>query len=232
MFGKTKVKIVFTVVLSLLALMIVTLSTIYLSSRAAMRNENDEMLMTYIGLYDPENQREDFDKEDPPPLEHDNLFSEFPGMMQGKGHMRNEPGFRLSTFYSVAYSESGEIISINNGNNGLQSENTLLEIASAALERKKETGTYGSIYYRIADKDGYTLVAMIDGTIGDKNLELLFKQMLMIGAAAVAVLLAISVIVARIIVRPLEENDIRQKRFVSDAGHELKTPVAVISANS
>ena len=59
MFGKTKVKIVFTVVLSLLALMIVTLSTIYLSSRAAMRNENDEMLMTYIGLYDPENRQGD-----------------------------------------------------------------------------------------------------------------------------------------------------------------------------
>lgn len=234
MFSKTKVKIVFTVVLSLLALMIVTLSTIYLSNRVAMQNENDEMLRTYIELYDHEkqDQREEFDTESRPPSVQDNRFADFPGMMQGKGPMRNEPGFRLSTFYSVAYSESGEIIAVNNGNNGLQSENTLLEIASAALESKKETGVYGNIYYRVAEKDGYTLVAMIDGTLGDNNLQLLFKQMLIIGSAAVAVLLAISIIVAKSIVRPLEENDIRQKRFVSDAGHELKTPVAVISANS
>lgn len=33
------------------------------------------------------------------------------------------------------------------------------------------------------------------------------------------------------IVAPLEESYIRQKQFISDAGHELKTPVAVVNAN-
>ena len=33
------------------------------------------------------------------------------------------------------------------------------------------------------------------------------------------------------IVAPLEESYQRQKQFVSDAGHELKTPVAVVNAN-
>lgn len=47
-----------------------------------------------------------------------------------------------------------------------------------------------------------------------------------------AILFVISVFISHRIVRPLEENDKRQKRFVSDAGHELKTPIAVISANS
>ena len=56
--------------------------------------------------------------------------------------------------------------------------------------------------------------------------------MLLFGSLALAVLCAASVFLARWIVRPLEENDRRQKRFVSDAGHELKTPIAVISANS
>ena len=56
--------------------------------------------------------------------------------------------------------------------------------------------------------------------------------MLVIGAIATAVLFVISIFIARRIVRPLEESDKRQKRFVSDAGHELKTPISVISANS
>ena len=34
------------------------------------------------------------------------------------------------------------------------------------------------------------------------------------------------------IIRPLEENHIKQKQFISDAGHELKTPISVVSANA
>lgn len=86
--------------------------------------------------------------------------------------------------------------------------------------------------YLLDEKEGYTLVAMIDGTINDKNQKMLFQLMLIIGSVSVAVLFLISVFIARRIVRPLEENDKKQKRFVSDAGHELKTPIAVIAANS
>lgn len=34
------------------------------------------------------------------------------------------------------------------------------------------------------------------------------------------------------IITPLEQNDLRQKQFVSDAGHELKAPLSVISTNA
>ena len=34
------------------------------------------------------------------------------------------------------------------------------------------------------------------------------------------------------IIRPLEENHMKQKQFISDAGHELKTPISVVSANA
>ena len=37
---------------------------------------------------------------------------------------------------------------------------------------------------------------------------------------------------ARKIVNPLEESYHKQKQFISDAGHELKTPVSVVSANA
>ena len=42
----------------------------------------------------------------------------------------------------------------------------------------------------------------------------------------------LSVLLARKIVRPLEESYKKQKQFISDAGHELKTPVAVVNANA
>ena len=107
-------------------------------------------------------------------------------------------------------------------------------LAPCTQKRKsgKTNGRTGSITYLVEKRDGYTLVAMIDTTMNENNQSLLFRQMLIIGTAALAVLVVISIFIARLIVKPLEENDRRQKRFVSDAGHELKTPIAVISANS
>lgn len=233
MFNKTRRKIVSTVVLSLLALLAVTLTTIYLFNRAALLRNNEEMLRTYAERYDPSGQSDDpagYARPDGGPG--GPLDGDPPAPRDGKEPMRNEPQFRLSTFYSVTYAKTGEILTVDTGNNALQSEESLLGIASAARSSGKEFGSRGNIYYLVSDRGDYTLVAMLDGTIGDSNQQTLFREMLIVGGVAMVVLFVISIFIARGIVRPLEENDKRQKRFVSDAGHELKTPIAVISANS
>lgn len=228
MFNKTKRKIVFAIVLSLLALMAVTLATIYISNKIDMQRQNDEMLKTYVERYDPNGQPTGWGDE-----YHDvRPGGDIPDFSDGREPMRNEPQFRLSTFYSVAFSKDGEVIAVDNGNSALQSKETLIGIADAAVKSGKENGTSGNIHYLVSDRGEYTLVAMIDGTIGNRNQQALIKEMLIIGGAAMMILFVISIFIAKSIVRPLEENDKRQKRFVSDAGHELKTPIAVISANS
>ncbi len=234
MFNKTKRKIVFTVVFSLLILMTVTLTTIYVSNRIALDRESREMLMMYAERFSLENQSLHPEAGQRPDGGSDNRPGDMNGPHDGRddGHGRNEPEFRLSTFYSVAYSEDGEVLAVNNGQSGLQTEESLLETASSILNKGKKSGKIGNMTYLVEERDDYTLVAMIDRTISDNNQTLLFRQMLVIGSAALLVLVVISVFIARRIVRPLEENDKRQKRFVSDAGHELKTPIAVISANS
>ena len=230
MFNKTKRKIVFTVVFSLLALMIVTLATVYLSNRAALDRENRGMLKTFAERFSLENEAQE-DALPPDDAEPGTEETNPPPPPPGDRPGRNEPAFRLSTFYAVAVSENGEILAVNTGERDLQSEDSLIEIATSILNKGKKSGKTGGLTYLVEERDGYTLVAMIDGTINDKNQTLLFRQMLLIGTAATAILLLISIFLARRIVRPLEENDEKQKRFVSDAGHELKTPIAVVSAN-
>lgn len=230
MFNKTKRKIVFTVVFSLLALMIVTLATVYLSNRAALDRENRGMLKTFAERFSLENEAQE-DALPPDDAEPGSEETNPPPPPPGDRPGRNEPAFRLSTFYAVAVSENGEILAVNTGERDLQSEDSLIGIATSILNKGKKSGKTGGLTYLVEERDGYTLVAMIDGTINDKNQTLLFRQMLLIGTAATAILLLISIFLARRIVRPLEENDEKQKRFVSDAGHELKTPIAVVSAN-
>lgn len=234
MFNKTRRKIVFTVVFSLVILLFVTLSTIYISNRIAVERDSMGMLRTYADIYSqgepPEIRDGGVKPENSPDPGPGAKYG--PGDMRDIGHGRDVNVFRLSTFYSVAFSDDGGVISVNNGNDYLQSEESLIETASSILEKGRQNGKTGSMMYLVDKRDDYTLVAMLDETINDSNQILLFRQILIIGSAALVVLIIISVFIARRIVRPLEENDKRQKRFVSDAGHELKTPIAVISANS
>ena len=234
MFDKTRKKIVFTVVFSLLTLMTVTLATIFLSNRIALDRESREMLSMYVERFSLTGQP--FLPEEGQKPDGSNEFK--PGNIHGpheerdNGRGRNEPEFRLSTFYSVAYSKDGEVLAVNSGGSGLQTEDSLLETADYIINKGKTSGKTGNMTYLVDEREDFTLVAMIDRTISDNNQTLLFRQMMIIGSTALIILIIISNLIARRIVRPLEENDKRQKRFISDAGHELKTPIAVISANS
>ena len=73
------------------------------------------------------------------------------------------------------------------------------------------------------DDSDYILSALNNGACG-----YLLKD---IGAAALVVLFFLARYLAGKIVSPLEESYLSQRQFISDAGHELKTPVAVINAN-
>lgn len=123
----------------------------------------------------------------------------------------DEPMFRLSNFYTVAVDEAGTVLETVNEP---PTVHTNAELEELALDISADGGDYGTqdslAYYR-ADKDGYTLI---------------------FGAAAIVVFFFLSVYIAKRIVRPLEDSFEKQKRFISDAGHELKTPVSVVSANA
>ena len=113
----------------------------------------------------------------------------------------------------------------------MYSEEELINTAKELLEGNKQSGKSGHLSYTVRDKGGYTLVAFLDNTVSESSMNTLLHNFLIVGGAAVIALFFISLYLSKRIIRPLEENDRQQKQFISDAGHELKTPVAVIGAN-
>ena len=96
--------------------------------------------------------------------------------------------FRLSTFYSAAISEQGEILSVDAGQNGLYSESELIEIAKDILTAGGSSRKRGNLLYRVEVRDGYTLVAFMDNTVVSEGLLSLTRHTLIAGGIALIVL--------------------------------------------
>lgn len=225
MFSRSRKKIILSIMLSLILLLATTLSVILLASYREIRHRDFEMLERYVEIYTLERQP---GTETPPDFGPGNQSP--PG--QGDFSPDERSDYQLSTFYSVALSEDGTVLAVDNGVRGLYDEDKLVEIARKLLEEARSSGRLDNMSYMISVRSGYTLVAFIDNTIIDASMKMLLRNVLIVGGAAIVVLFFVSIVLSKKIIRPLEENDKQQKQFISDAGHELKTPVAVISTNA
>lgn len=220
MFKKSRRKIVVAIMSILLLLWISTLGIIYTSSYMEMTKKNGDMLRAHAAMYSLEHE-EDEKKPDKHAHEGD-----------ANPAFKDSPMFQLSTFYTVAISYDGEILETKNSQPSLHSEEELHDLAQSILQEEKERGVEKNLSFYSADKGGYMLVVFMDNTLINENAAMLLRYTLIFGAAALVVFFLISTKLAQKIVQPLEESYQKQKQFISDAGHELKTPVSVVGANA
>ena len=224
MFKKSRRKIVAAIMSVLVLLWVGTLGIIYTSSYFEMQKQNEQMLRSYAQMYNLPNT---FDQMMPPngPRPEGN-----PGFKPGFNP--ESPKFQLSTFYSVAVSYKGEILEIKNDSPTVYAGDDLARMAKDIIKDDKSTGTKDNLTFLKTDKNGYALVVFMDNTVVNESARSLFRYTLIFGGVALAVFFFLSRFLAQKIVAPLEESYQKQRQFISDAGHELKTPVSVVSANA
>lgn len=84
----------------------------------------------------------------------------------------------------------------------------------------------------MSDKPYGKIVVFLDQRISNGITDRLLLTSLIIGGISLLVLFFIALFLANFMVKPVEEAFKKQKRFISDASHELKTPISVISLNA
>ncbi len=224
MFKKSRRKIVAAIMSILVVLWVGTLGIIYASSYYEMANQNKEMLQAHAEMYVlPQSFNEVVPPGIPIPDGNQNITSSFD---------QQSPMFQLSTFYTVAMSYDGEILEIKNEPPTIYTDDELEKLAQNIIKGTKESGSQENLAFYKTDKGGYTLVTFMDNTVINESAMTLFRYTLIFGGAALVLFFFLSMFLARKIVHPLEESYQKQKQFISDAGHELKTPVSVVSANA
>lgn len=137
-----------------------------------------------------------------------------------------------SRFFSVDLDEDGQVIQTDTGQIAAVDEASAELYAQSALESGHTSGFLDDYRYLVLAEEGNTTrVIFLDcgRSLSSFRTTLLASVALsLLGLLAVLVLL---LILSHRIVRPVAESYEKQKQFITDAGHELKTPMTIISAD-
>lgn len=145
-----------------------------------------------------------------------------------------DQGIYSVRFFYVRYSENGEVQAVNTEHFETIDVESAKELAKKAVESNKELAYVNSSFKYIIDKgEGKSSTVYFMNMANEfESVSSIVKYSFIIGLSVYALLFVIVVLVSGRAVQPIVENTVRQKQFITDAGHELKTPIAIISANA
>lgn len=106
-------------------------------------------------------------------------------------------------------------------------------LGRAILKEKNDLGIYGNYrYYKHDTEGGATEIIFLNCATQQRSVKFVLYISIF---TLIAVLAGVTVAVwfmSRKIVKPFVDNLEKQKQFITDAGHELKTPLSIIDANA
>lgn len=146
--------------------------------------------------------------------------------------MTGEEVASLSNYYTMVLDEQGTIQTWESDRMDLYSQGILQEFADQVCESGKTAGRIDAQFFRLVNQEENRLLIVLDA-----RLELLAGRRVLRVTALVASLACLTLslgawFLIRRMVQPVDEAFRKQQQFVWDASHELKTPMAVISANA
>ena len=137
------------------------------------------------------------------------------------------PYFTVNVWGSTAYVTGGTYTDLEN-------TEELAAILTDCLSQNLQEGVVQDYHLRYLRRSNglYEKLAFVDMSMEQAMLREMMGSYLFIGAAALLLLLAAAVLLSWWATRPVERAWRQQRQFLSDASHELKTPLTVILSNA
>jgi len=142
--------------------------------------------------------------------------------------------FFSSNFFVVHYDNYGRAVFIDVSRIASLSEQDAADMASAIYEQGDTSGKIEQYRYMVRNsRNGLGKVIVCLDTSGEifSYLRVLFLS-IGIGIVCWIAMLLFVALLSKKAIKPIAENIEKQKQFVTNAGHEIKTPLAIIQSNT
>ena len=219
MIKKLRLKFVAVSMLLVTAVLLVVFLSMYTSARRNIQHTTRELLQRVISENTIQTPSSDSSSSD----DKRGALSLVPGT--GKVQL---------PFFTVEVWNNSTIYVTGGTYQNLESTTQLAKIVHQCLKRSSDEGVLHSysLRYLRYNNGFFTRIAFVDVSMEKSTLGALMTSYIQIGIASLLLLLGISALLSYWAVKPVEKAWIQQRQFLSDASHELKTPLTVILSNA
>ncbi|MCE5343476.1 MAG: HAMP domain-containing histidine kinase [Eubacteriales bacterium] len=136
---------------------------------------------------------------------------------------------------AMGYVSADGVISITQNQLYYVTEEELTTIIQELSGQSEDTGitsAYNLRYRRHVNDDGSRMYFFSDTYVERNALNAQILYSVIIGLGAIGLFFIVSMLLSRWMVKPVERAWEKQRQFVADASHELKTPLTVVLSNA
>lgn len=135
-------------------------------------------------------------------------------------------------YFSAVVNEEGEVLSAETGKIATVDEETITKYVQEIWEKGKQKGFIENYRFLWDRSNGEMRIIFLDCGRSLNTFQMFLFIAAFVSFFGFLAVFLLMIFLSAYIVKPFLENYEKQKRFITDAGHELKTPLTIIDADA
>ena len=135
-------------------------------------------------------------------------------------------------YFTVRLSTDGNVTSVDTGRIAAIDTDDAKEYAEKLWKSGKKSGFVSNYRYLRNDEECDTVIIFLDCRSRISSFRSFLVYSVMVSLAGMIAVAALVLLLSKMVMKPVQESYEKQKSFITDAGHEIKTPLTIIDADA